>query len=123
MSTKPKEHNMADANEAANNVAVDERTLVMKQETGEDLTYMVNDFTVEAKMLYAKIEILSKESQNIKVNAEFNLEKNQILQSHYLEALKPSLEDLQPLIATSDEAEIVEEVEYEQDTDEEADKS
>lgn len=114
---------MADANEAANNVAVDERTLVMKQETGEDLTYMVNDFTVEAKMLYAKIEILSKESQNIKVNAEFNLEKNQILQSHYLEALKPSLEDLQPLIATSDEAEIVEEVEYEQDTDEEADKS
>ena len=40
MSTKPKEHNMADANEAANNVAVDERTLVMKQETGEDLTYI-----------------------------------------------------------------------------------
>ena len=80
MSTKPKEHNMADANETTNNVAVDERTLVMKQESGEDITYMVNDFTDEAKVLYTKIEILSKESQNTKVNAEFKLEQNSILQ-------------------------------------------
>ena len=107
---------MADANETTNNVAVDERTLVMKQESGEDITYMVNDFTDEAKVLYTKIEILSKESQNTKVNAEFKLEQNSILQQHYLEALKP-------LIETSDEAETAEEVEDEQDTDEEADES
>ena len=113
---------MADANEVTENVAKDERTLVMKQETGEDFIYMVNDFPPEAKVLYAKIEVLSKESQNLKVNAEFNLEKNQILQSHYLEALKPSLKDLQPLVEPSDEAEIVEE-EDEQSENEESTES
>jgi hypothetical protein len=76
---------MAEANK-------DERTLVMKQESGEDITYQVADMSDEAKLIYTKIEILSKESQNIKTNAEFGLEKNDILQKHYLEALKPLLD-------------------------------
>ena len=47
---------MAEANK-------DERTLVMKSETGEDVTYQVADMNDEAKLLYTKIEILSKESK------------------------------------------------------------
>ena len=78
---------MADANK-------DERTLVMKQESGEDITYQVSEMSPEAQLIYSKIEILSKESQNTKVSAEFKLEQNQILQSHYLEALKPLIETL-----------------------------
>ena len=100
---------MADANK-------DERTLVMKQESGEDITYQVSEMSPEAQLIYSKIEILSKESQNTKVSAEFKLEQNQILQSHYLEALKP-------LIETSDEAETAEEVEDEQIADEESGES
>ena len=76
---------MAEANK-------DERTLVMKSETGEDVTYQVADMNDEAKLLYTKIEILSKESQTIKTNAEFGLEKNDILQKYYLEVLKPLLD-------------------------------
>lgn len=100
---------MADANK-------DERTLVMKQESGEDITYQVSEMSPEAQLIYSKIEILSKESQNTKVSAEFKLEQNQILQAHYLEALKP-------LIETSDEAETAEEVEDEQIADEESGES
>ena len=106
---------MADANDTTE-VVKDERTLVMKQESGEDVTYQVSEFTPEGKLLYAKIEMLHKDSENIRGNAEFSLEKNQILQAHYLQTLKP-------LIEPSDEAEIVEEADDEQGADEETSES
>lgn len=76
---------MAEANK-------DERTLIMKSDSGEDVTYQVADMNDEAKLLYTKIEIISKDSQTIKTNAEYALEKNDILQKHYLGVLKPLLD-------------------------------
>ena len=93
---------MAEANK-------DERTLVMKSETGEDVTYQVSDMNDEAKLLYTKIEILSKESQTIKTNAEFGLEKNDILQKHYLEVLKPLLDSDESETEEVEDAETAEE--------------
>ena len=93
---------MAEANK-------DERTLVMKSETGEDVTYQVADMNDEAKLLYTKIEILSKESQTIKTNAEFGLEKNDILQKHYLEVLKPLLDSAESETEEVEDAETAEE--------------
>jgi|TARA_Y100001972_G_scaffold98152_1_gene121469 hypothetical protein len=75
---------MAEANK-------DERTLILKSADGEDVSYAVEDMSDEAKVLYNKIQILATESQNIKANAEFAMEKNDILQKHYLEAITPLL--------------------------------
>ena len=86
---------MADANK-------DERTLIINDESGDNTTYKVSDMSDEARLLYAKIEIISKESSITKANAEFKLEQNGILQKHYLEAIKPLL--------SSDEADIEQEV-------------
>jgi len=69
----------------------DDRTIIIKTETGEDQAYKVSEMSDEEKLVYSKIEIISKESTNIKINAQFKLEQNDILQNHYLEILKPLL--------------------------------
>ena len=75
---------MAEAN-------IDERTLILKDDAGEEVTYKVADMSEEAKVIYAKLEIVGKDSQSIRTNAEFKLEQNDILQKHYVEAIKPLL--------------------------------
>tara|TARA_B100001057_G_C22839675_1_gene946568 strand:- start:2298 stop:2585 length:288 start_codon:yes stop_codon:yes gene_type:complete len=75
---------MAEAN-------IDERTLILKDEAGKEVTYKVSDMTEEAKVIYAKLEIVGKDSQSVRTNAEFKLEQNDILQKHYVEAIKPLL--------------------------------
>jgi|TARA_A100001015_G_scaffold148_1_gene193 hypothetical protein len=75
---------MAEAN-------IDERTLILKDEAGEEVTYKVADMSEEAKVIYAKLEIVGKDSQSVRANAEFKLEQNDILQKHYVEAIKPLL--------------------------------
>ena len=75
---------MAEAN-------IDERTLILKDEAGEEVTYKVADMSEEAKIIYAKLEIVGKDSQSVRTNAEFKLEQNEILQKHYVEAIKPLL--------------------------------
>ena len=75
---------MAEAN-------IDERTLILKDEAGEEVTYKVADMSEEAKVIYAKLEIVGKDSQSVRTNAEFKLEQNDILQKHYVEAFKPLL--------------------------------
>ena len=75
---------MAEAN-------IDERTLILKNEAGEEVTYKVADMSEEAKVIYAKLEIVGKDSQSVRTNAEFKLEQNDILQKHYVEAIKPLL--------------------------------
>ena len=75
---------MAEAN-------TDERTLVIKDEEDKETVYKVAEMTEEAQLLYAKLELIGKDTQTIKANAEFKLEQNEILQKHYLEALKPLL--------------------------------
>ena len=75
---------MAEAN-------IDERTLILKDEEGKEVTYKVADMSDEAKIIYAKLEIVGKDSQSVRTNAEFKLEQNDILQKHYVEAIKPLL--------------------------------
>ena len=75
---------MAEAN-------IDERTLILKNEAGEEVPYKVADMSEEAKVIYAKLEIVGKDSQSVRTNAEFKLEQNDILQKHYVEAIKPLL--------------------------------
>ena len=70
---------------------IDERTLILKDEAGEEVTYKVADMSEEAKVIYAKLEIVGKDSQSVRANAEFKLEQNDILQKHYVEAIKPLL--------------------------------
>ena len=57
---------MAEAN-------IDERTLILKDEAGEEVTYKVADMSEEAKVIYAKLEIVGKDSQSVRTNAEFKL--------------------------------------------------
>ena len=75
---------MAEAN-------IDERTVILKDEEGKEVTYKVADMSDEAKIIYAKLEIVGKDSQSVRTNAEFKLEQNDILQKHYVEAIKPLL--------------------------------
>ena len=75
---------MAEAN-------TDERTLVLKDEDEKETVYKVSEMTEEAQVLYAKLELIGKDSQTVKANAEFKLEQNDILQKHYLEAIRPLL--------------------------------
>ena len=79
---------MAEAN-------IDERTLILKDEAGEEVTYKVADMSEEAKIIYAKLEIVGKDSQSVRTNAEFKLEQNDILQKHYVEAIKPLLSSVE----------------------------
>lgn len=75
---------MAEAN-------TDERTLVIKDDENKETVYKVSEMKEEAKILYSKLELIGKESQTVKANAEFKLEQNDILQKHYLEAIRPLL--------------------------------
>ena len=75
---------MAEAN-------TDERTLVIKDDENKETVYKVSEMKEEAKILYAKLELIGKDSQTVKANAEFKLEQNEILQKHYLEAIRPLL--------------------------------
>ena len=75
---------MAEAN-------IDERTLRLLDEEGKEGTYRVAEMSEEAQVIYAKLEIIGKDSQSVKTNAEFKLEQNDILQKHYVEAIKPLL--------------------------------
>lgn len=75
---------MAEAN-------TDERTLVIKDDKDKETVYKVSEMIEEAQVLYAKLELIGKDSQTVKANAEFKLEQNDILQKHYLEAIRPLL--------------------------------
>ena len=75
---------MAEAN-------TDERTLVIKDDENKETVYKVSEMKEEAKILYSKLELIGKESRTVKANAEFKLEQNDILQKHYLEAIRPLL--------------------------------
>jgi len=81
------------------NADIDERTLVMNTEDGDQVIHQVAEMPEDAKILYSKLQILSKESSDLRVNAQFKLEQNEILQKHYLEALKPHLSSDEAIIA------------------------
>ena len=63
----------------------------LRVENNSDERVLQSMIETEAQVLYAKLELIGKDTQTIKANAEFKLEQNDILQKHYLEALKPLL--------------------------------
>tara|TARA_R110000744_G_C19083999_1_gene531605 strand:+ start:119 stop:442 length:324 start_codon:yes stop_codon:yes gene_type:complete len=72
----------------------DTRTLKIADDDGAENQYNVADMDDDAKLLYAKLELLIKDSMNRRVTAELALEQNDILQKHYLEQLKPLLKSV-----------------------------
>jgi hypothetical protein len=53
--------------------------------------YKVNDLSDEARLIYNKLAILQKQNQELVLNANFEVEKNEILQKHYIEQIKVHL--------------------------------
>ena len=53
--------------------------------------YKVNDLSEEARLIYNKLAILQKQNQELVINANFEVEKNEILQKHYIEQIKVHL--------------------------------
>lgn len=53
--------------------------------------YKVNDLSDEARLIYNKLAILQKQNQELVINANFEVEKNEILQKHYIEQIKVHL--------------------------------
>jgi hypothetical protein len=53
--------------------------------------YKVNDLSEEARLIYNKLAILQKQNQELVLNANFEVEKNEILQKHYIEQIKVHL--------------------------------
>ena len=53
--------------------------------------YKVNDLSEEGRLIYNKLAILQKQNQELVVNANFEIEKNEILQKHYIEQIKVHL--------------------------------
>jgi len=99
----------------ANNEMKDERTLVLRNDdNGNEDIYKVADMSDEAKVIYTKLDIISKETMNTRANLEFAVEKNEILQRHYLEAIKPLLESDDE---TTEEVEADEQPPSEEETD------
>ena len=72
----------------------DTRTLKIADYDGAENQYNVEDMDDDAKLLYAKLDLLIKDSMTRRATAELALEHNDILQSYYLEQLKPLLESV-----------------------------
>ena len=86
---------------------VEKKLLIAGENEGDEpAEVMFSDMNDDVKVLYAKLEIVQKEGQNLQANANFKLEQNQILQNAYSAAIKEKL-------AESDEPEEAEVVEDE----------
>ena len=68
------------------------KKVVFKMETdGVEKEYDVNDWSDEAKQLYNKLAIIQKSNNDFVANANFEIEKSEILQKHYVEQIKVHL--------------------------------
>lgn len=61
--------------------------------TEDDKTkdYNLNDLPKEGQMVYKKLNLLQQQKQELVANANFEVEKNDILQAEYLKQLKNHL--------------------------------
>ena len=73
------------------NAVTEEKTLVIQNENEQDTIYKLKDMTDDAKLIYAKLELVTNNVNTLKSNTALQLEQYSILQTHYLEALKPLL--------------------------------
>ena len=68
---------------------VEKKLLIAGENEGhEPAEVMFSDMDDELKVLYAKLEIVQKERQNLQATANFKLEQNTILQNAYSAAIK-----------------------------------
>ena len=84
---------------------VEKKLLIAGENEGDEPSeVMFSDMNDDVKVLYAKLEIVQKEGQNLQANANFKLEQNQILQNAYSAAIKEKLAESEEPV----EAEVVE---------------
>jgi|TARA_R110000803_G_scaffold30902_1_gene69355 hypothetical protein len=72
---------MAEANEP--------RKLVINNEDGTSNTYDINKMAPEAQNNYAKLELVAKELEQIRLQSGLKIEQMEVLQRHYLQEMKP----------------------------------
>ena len=85
---------------------VEKKLLIAGENEGDEpAEVMFSDMNDDVKVLYAKLEIVQKEGQNLQANANFKLEQNQILQNAYSAAIKEKLAESDEPV----EAEVVDE--------------
>lgn len=58
---------------------------------GVEKEFNVNDWSDEGKQLFNKLAIIQKAGNDFVANANFEIEKNEILQKHYVEQIKVHL--------------------------------
>jgi len=61
--------------------------------TEDDVTkdYNLDDLPEEGQLVYRKLNLLQEQKNQLVSNANFEVEKNDILQAHYLDELKKHL--------------------------------
>ena len=61
--------------------------------TEDDVTkdYNLDDLPEEGQMVYRKLNLLQQQKNDLVANANFEVEKNEILQAEYLKQLKNNL--------------------------------
>ncbi len=83
---------MAEAKE--NTVNEEPQVLTMTEKVDDvDVSkqYLVDDMSEEGKVIYNKLAIVQKSKNDILANANFEVEKADILIAHYMEQLKDNL--------------------------------
>ena len=81
------------------NAVTEEKTLVIQNENEQDTIYKLKDMTDDAKLIYAKLELVTNNVNSLKANTALQLEQHSILQRHYLEAIKPHLASGEAIIS------------------------
>ena len=68
--------------------------------TEDDVTkdYNLDDLSDDGQMVYRKLNLLQGQKNELVTNANFEVEKNEILQAHYLSELKKHLPEDEPKI-------------------------
>lgn len=68
--------------------------------TEDDVTkdYNLDDLPEEGQVVYRKLNLLQQQKQDLVVNANFEVEKNDILQAEYLKQLKTHLPEDESVI-------------------------
>tara|TARA_Y100000385_G_scaffold166917_1_gene173000 strand:+ start:988 stop:1296 length:309 start_codon:yes stop_codon:yes gene_type:complete len=83
---------MAEANE---NIVNDEPKVLTLTEKVDDKDvnkqYLIDDMSDEGKVLYNKLAIIQKQKNEMVANAQFEIEKADVLINHYMAELKENL--------------------------------
>ncbi len=83
---------MAEANENIVNEEPKVLTLTEKVDDKDvNKQYLIDDMSDEGKVLYNKLAIIQKQKNELVANAQFEIEKADVLINHYMAELKENL--------------------------------